>query len=48
MDIPGMIILVAACPSGLLVSIPMAFLGGIGAAARTRSPDQRQQLVLKL
>ena len=29
----GMIILVAACPSGLLVSIPMAFLGGIGAAA---------------
>ena len=30
----GLIILVAACPSGLLVSIPMAFLGGIGAAAR--------------
>lgn len=29
----GMIILVVACPSGLLVSIPMAFLGGIGAAA---------------
>ena len=29
----GMIILVGACPSGLLVSIPMAFLGGIGAAA---------------
>ncbi len=30
----GLIILVAACPSGLMVSIPMAFLGGIGAAAR--------------
>lgn len=30
----GLIILVAACPSGLLVSIPMAFLGGIGAASR--------------
>ncbi len=30
----GLIILVAACPSGLLTSIPLAFLGGIGAAAR--------------
>ena len=30
----GLILLVAACPSGLLVSIPMAFLGGIGAASR--------------
>lgn len=30
----GLIILVAACPCGLMVSIPMAFLGGIGAASR--------------
>ena len=30
----GLIILVAACPCGLMVSIPLAFLGGIGAAAR--------------
>lgn len=30
----GLIILVAACPSGLMISIPMAFLGGIGAASR--------------
>ena len=29
-----MIILVAACPCGLMVSIPMAFLGGIGAASK--------------
>mgnify|MGYP000750899213 FL=1 len=26
--------LVAACPCGLLVSVPLAFLGGIGAASR--------------
>ncbi len=30
----GLIILVAACPCGLMVSIPMAFLGGIGSAAK--------------
>ena len=30
----GLIILVAACPCGLMVSIPLAFLGGIGAASR--------------
>lgn len=30
----GLIILVAACPCGLMVSIPLAFLGGIGAAAK--------------
>lgn len=30
----GLIILVAACPCGLMISIPMAFLGGIGAASR--------------
>lgn len=30
----GMIVLVAACPCGLMVSIPMAFLGGIGAASK--------------
>ncbi len=30
----GLIILVAACPCGLMVSIPMAFLGGIGAASK--------------
>ena len=30
----GLIFLVAACPSGLLVSVPLAFLGGIGAASR--------------
>lgn len=30
----GLIILVAACPCGLIISIPMAFLGGIGAASR--------------
>lgn len=30
----GLIILVAACPCGLMVSIPMAFLGGIGSASR--------------
>ncbi len=30
----GLIFLVAACPSGLAVSIPIAFLGGIASAAR--------------
>ena len=30
----GLIILVAACPCGLMVSIPMAFLGGIGSASK--------------
>ncbi len=30
----GLVILVAACPCGLMVSIPMAFLGGIGAASK--------------
>ena len=30
----GLIFLVAACPSGLLISVPLAFLGGIGAASR--------------
>ncbi len=30
----GLIILVAACPCGLMVSIPLAFLGGIGAASK--------------
>lgn len=30
----GLILLVAACPTGLLISVPLAFLGGIGAAAR--------------
>lgn len=30
----GLIFLVAACPYGLLVSVPLAFLGGIGAASR--------------
>lgn len=30
----GLIFLVAACPCGLLVSVPLALLGGIGAASR--------------
>ena len=30
----GLVFLVAACPCGLLVSVPLAFLGGIGAASR--------------
>lgn len=30
----GLIILAAACPCGLMVSIPLAFLGGIGSAAK--------------
>ena len=30
----GLIFLVAACPCGLLVSVPLAFLGGIASAAR--------------
>ena len=30
----GLVILVAACPCGLMVSIPLAFLGGIGSASR--------------
>lgn len=30
----GLIFLVAACPCGLLVSVPLAFLGGIGAASK--------------
>ena len=30
----GLIVLVAACPLGLLISVPLAFLGGIGAASK--------------
>lgn len=30
----GLVFLVAACPCGLLISVPLAFLGGIGAASR--------------
>ncbi|MDD3362544.1 MAG: heavy metal translocating P-type ATPase [Hespellia sp.] len=30
----GMIFLVTACPCGLMVSVPLAFFGGIGAASR--------------
>ena len=30
----GLVMLVAACPCGLMVSIPLAFLGGIGAASK--------------
>lgn len=30
----GLVILVAACPCGLMISVPLAFLGGIGAASR--------------
>lgn len=30
----GLIFLVAACPLGLLISVPLAFLGGIGAASK--------------
>lgn len=30
----GLIFLVAACPLGLMVSVPLAFLGGIGAASK--------------
>lgn len=30
----GMVFLVSACPVGLVVSVPLAFLGGIGAASR--------------
>ena len=30
----GLVILVAACPCGLMISIPLAFLGGIGAASK--------------
>lgn len=30
----GLILLVAACPCGLMVSIPLAFLGGIGSASK--------------
>ena len=30
----GLVLLVAACPCGLMVSIPLAFLGGIGAASK--------------
>ncbi|MBO5460222.1 MAG: cadmium-translocating P-type ATPase [Ruminococcus sp.] len=30
----GLVFLVSACPLGLLVSVPLAFLGGIGAASR--------------
>lgn len=30
----GMVFLVSACPIGLVVSVPLAFLGGIGAASR--------------
>lgn len=29
----GLIVLIAACPGGLIISIPVAFLGGIAAAA---------------
>ena len=30
----GLVLLVAACPCGLMVSIPLAFLGGIGSASK--------------
>lgn len=30
----GMILLIAACPTGLILSVPIAFLGGIASAAR--------------
>ena len=30
----GLVFLVSACPIGMLVSVPLAFLGGIGAASR--------------
>ncbi len=30
----GLVLLAAACPCGLMVSIPLAFLGGIGAASK--------------
>ena len=30
----GLIFLIVACPSGLVMSIPIAFLGGIDSAAR--------------
>ena len=30
----GMIFLVTACPCGLMISVPLAFFGGIGAASR--------------
>lgn len=30
----GLIFLVASCPFGLLISVPLAFLGGIGAASK--------------
>lgn len=30
----GLVLLVASCPCGLMVSIPLAFLGGIGAASK--------------
>ena len=30
----GMIVLIAACPTGLILSVPIAFLGGIASAAR--------------
>lgn len=30
----AMIVLIAACPAGLILSVPVAFLGGIAAAAR--------------
>ena len=30
----GLIFLIVACPSGLVMSIPIAFLGGIASAAR--------------
>ena len=30
----GMIFLIAACPSGLVMSVPIAFLGGLASAAR--------------
>ena len=41
-DVPGIVIfLVAACPFGLLVSVPLAFLG-IGAASQAGSPYERK------
>ena len=30
----GLVFLVAACPCGLMVSVPLAFFGGIGAASK--------------
>lgn len=38
----GLIFLIAACPSGLIMSIPIAFLGGLASAARQGIVIRRQ------